>query len=150
MPLTWMDAGDYIPWHEGEVTPDDVSVIVGLMNEWASEDHGCMECVYCCDQSDGPEYGPEFYGCEKPGRERLSNLKYFPFKRAPACYVADFWNCPVCILINGEDDSNQERWALRLFRVSDVRGAISLNPRNQKRVAEALERFKAAREASHA
>jgi len=40
----------------------------------------CMNCSYCSDGSDGYEYGPSFYICEKKGREQVSNLKSFPFK----------------------------------------------------------------------
>jgi len=45
----------------------------------------CVNCRYCSDVSDGPEYGPTFYACEKRGKEHMSNLKHFPFKSAQNC-----------------------------------------------------------------
>lgn len=45
----------------------------------------CDHCAYCMDQSDGPEYGPSWYACEKDGKEHMSNLKGFPFKTAQKC-----------------------------------------------------------------
>ena len=45
----------------------------------------CENCAHCMDQSDGPEYGPSWYACEKPGREFMGNLKGFPFKTAQKC-----------------------------------------------------------------
>ncbi len=45
----------------------------------------CKNCHYCTDESDGPEYGPAWYACEKPGKEHMSNLKGFPFKTAQKC-----------------------------------------------------------------
>jgi hypothetical protein len=45
----------------------------------------CRHCTWCMDESDGPEYGPEWYACEKPGKEHMSNLKWFPFKTAQKC-----------------------------------------------------------------
>ena len=50
----------------------------------------CGHCAYCMDQSDGPEYGPSFYGCEKPGKEHMSNLKGFPFKTPRKCCELSF------------------------------------------------------------
>ena len=45
----------------------------------------CDNCHYRMDQSDGPEYGPAWYACEKPGKEHMSNLKGFPFKTPQKC-----------------------------------------------------------------
>lgn len=50
----------------------------------------CGNCAHCSDLSDGPEYGPSFYGCEKPGREHMSNLKGFPFKTSQKCCELSF------------------------------------------------------------
>ena len=47
----------------------------------------CENCDFCIDQSDGPEYGPAWYACEKPGKEYMSNLKGFPFKSSQKCCV---------------------------------------------------------------
>lgn len=44
----------------------------------------CTNCNHCRDQSDGPEYGPAFYGCEK--KPHMSNLKGFPFKTPQRCF----------------------------------------------------------------
>jgi hypothetical protein len=49
----------------------------------------CDNCTHCIDQSDGPEYGPSFYGCEKPGREFVSNLLSFPFSTPQKCCELD-------------------------------------------------------------
>lgn len=43
----------------------------------------CMHCSHCSDDSDGPEYGPAYWVCEK--KEHMSNLKSFPFKTAQKC-----------------------------------------------------------------
>jgi len=45
----------------------------------------CGNCAHCSDMSDGPEYGPSWYACVKPGREFMSNLKGFPFKTPQKC-----------------------------------------------------------------
>lgn len=45
----------------------------------------CENCAFCVDESDGPEYGPSWYVCEKTGKEHMSNLKGFPFKTAQKC-----------------------------------------------------------------
>lgn len=50
----------------------------------------CINCSHCMDQSDGPEYGPSFYGCEKKGREFMSNLKGFPFKTPQKCFEISY------------------------------------------------------------
>jgi len=57
----------------------------------------CENCQWCTDHSDGPEYGPAFYGCEKEGKEHMSNLKHFPFKTSQDCCDLSFhflidWN----------------------------------------------------------
>jgi hypothetical protein len=49
----------------------------------------CENCANCIDQSDGPEYGPAWYSCEKPGREFMSNLRGFPFTTAQKCCELD-------------------------------------------------------------
>ncbi len=50
----------------------------------------CANCNHCHDQSDGYEYGPPWYACEKPGKEHMSNLKGFPFKTAQKCCELHF------------------------------------------------------------
>lgn len=45
----------------------------------------CEHCAHLSDQSDGPEYGPSWYACEKPGKEHMNNLKGFPFKTPQKC-----------------------------------------------------------------
>ncbi|MCH6256699.1 hypothetical protein MLD52_09085 [Puniceicoccaceae bacterium K14] len=49
----------------------------------------CKNCGWCTDQSDGYEYGPPWYTCEKKGKEHMSNLKGFPFKTAQKCCELD-------------------------------------------------------------
>lgn len=49
----------------------------------------CNNCTWCMDESDGPEYGPPWYACEKPGREFVSNLKSLPFKTPQKCCELD-------------------------------------------------------------
>lgn len=53
----------------------------------------CDNCSHCMDQSEGPEYGPSWYACEKPGREHMSNLKGFPFKTAQRCCELHIAHC---------------------------------------------------------
>jgi len=48
----------------------------------------CVHCMHCSDVSDGPEYGPENYACEKS--PSMSNLKGFPFKTAQECCVLHY------------------------------------------------------------
>lgn len=43
----------------------------------------CGHCTHCEDVSDGPEYGPPWYMCDK--KPHMSNLKCFPFKTAQKC-----------------------------------------------------------------
>jgi len=50
----------------------------------------CENCAHCVDQSDGAEYGSSFYGCEKKGQERMSNLRGFPFRTAQKCCELHF------------------------------------------------------------
>jgi hypothetical protein len=45
----------------------------------------CQNCHHCSDESDGPEYGPSWYVCAKPGREHVGNLRGFPFKTPQKC-----------------------------------------------------------------
>ena len=45
----------------------------------------CLNCAWKSNQSDGPEYGPSWYACEKPGSKHMSNLKGFPFKTPQKC-----------------------------------------------------------------
>ena len=45
----------------------------------------CENCTHCMDQSDGPEYGPQWYACEHPEKGYMSNLKGFPFKTQQGC-----------------------------------------------------------------
>lgn len=45
----------------------------------------CNNCMHCMDQSDGYEYGPPWYACEKEGKEHMSNLRGFPFNTAQKC-----------------------------------------------------------------
>ncbi len=45
----------------------------------------CINCQHNSDISDGPECGGPFFACEKPGKEYMSNLKYWPFKTAQKC-----------------------------------------------------------------
>ena len=57
-----------------------------------SGDCSCLTCPWVSDVSDGPEYGPSWYVCEKEGREFVSNLKWFPFKTPQPCWVPDLWD----------------------------------------------------------
>lgn len=50
----------------------------------------CTNCNHCHDQSDGPEYGHSWYGCEKPGKEHMSNLRGFPFETPQKCCELHF------------------------------------------------------------
>jgi hypothetical protein len=55
----------------------------------------CNHCSYCEDDSDGWEYGPAYYICNK--KPHMSNLKGFPFQTAQKCCVLHFsfmvdWN----------------------------------------------------------
>ena len=43
----------------------------------------CVHCKHCEDVSDGPEYGPSYYECNK--KPHISNLKSFPFKTPQKC-----------------------------------------------------------------
>ena len=43
----------------------------------------CEHCTHCLDDSDGWEYGPAYYICDK--KPHMSNLKGFPFKTAQKC-----------------------------------------------------------------
>lgn len=43
----------------------------------------CKNCAHCSDESDGPEYGPPWYACEK--KPHMTNLKWFPFKTPQKC-----------------------------------------------------------------
>lgn len=52
----------------------------------------CNSCRHCLDQSDGPEYGPSWYACEKKGKEHMSNLKRFPFKTPQKCCELAYWH----------------------------------------------------------
>ena len=45
----------------------------------------CEHCTDCSDVSDGPEYGPAWYVCDK--KPHMSNLKGFPFKTAQKCCI---------------------------------------------------------------
>lgn len=45
----------------------------------------CINCTWCMDQSDGPEYGSAWYACENPKKSHMSNLKNFPFETAQKC-----------------------------------------------------------------
>ena len=48
----------------------------------------CVNCNNCFDDSDGPEYGPVFYGCDK--NPHMANLKGFPFKTPQKCFEIHF------------------------------------------------------------
>ena len=43
----------------------------------------CENCTHCFDDSDGPEYGPAFYNCDK--NPHMANLKGFPFRTPQKC-----------------------------------------------------------------
>ena len=43
----------------------------------------CTNCEHCFDDSDGWEYGPAFYNCDK--NPKMANLKGFPFKTPQKC-----------------------------------------------------------------
>ena len=49
----------------------------------------CVNCTFCSDVSEGYEYGQPnpIYACEKEGKEFVSNLKSFPFKKEQPCFV---------------------------------------------------------------
>lgn len=49
----------------------------------------CENCMYCMDQSDGPEYGLPWYACENESKSHMSNLKGFPFKTPQKCCQLD-------------------------------------------------------------
>ena len=48
----------------------------------------CENCTHCVDVSDGVEYGPAFFVCEK--KPSISNLKSFPFQLAQKCCELHF------------------------------------------------------------
>jgi len=48
----------------------------------------CVHCNHCEDDSDGWEYGPAFYICNK--KPHMSNLKGFPFKTSQKCCELHF------------------------------------------------------------
>ncbi len=50
----------------------------------------CINCKYIDDVSDGWEYGPAWYVCDKKGREHVSNLKSFPFRTSQSCCELSF------------------------------------------------------------
>jgi hypothetical protein len=62
----------------------------------------CQNCAHCRDQSDGPEYGASFYGCEKNGKQHMSNLKGFPFKTPQKCCDLHFVH-----LVDWDEESKQ-------------------------------------------
>lgn len=67
----------------------------------------CENCAHCIDQSDGPEYGPAFYGCEKEGKEHMSNLKGFPFKTAQKCCELH-----ISFLVDWDEEARKESLGL--------------------------------------
>ena len=62
----------------------------------------CVNCAHCIDDSDGPEYGPSWYICEKPGKEHISNLKGFPFKTPQKCCELHY-----AFLIDWDDEAKK-------------------------------------------
>lgn len=64
----------------------------------------CINCAYNMDQSDGPEYGPPYFACEKDGKQHMTNLKGFPFKTPQKCCELHFshmidWDDEACEII---------------------------------------------------
>jgi hypothetical protein len=52
----------------------------------------CRFCLFCGEDDDGSDYPTRSWPvCEKKGREFVSNLKSFPFKKEQPCHEPDFW-----------------------------------------------------------
>lgn len=63
----------------------------------------CKSCAHCFDDSDGWEYGPPFYSCEK--RPRMANLKGFPFKSSQKCCELHF-----SFLVDWDAEAKKQGW----------------------------------------
>ncbi len=45
----------------------------------------CLNCAHCSNEDDSECGSSPWYICEKEGREHVSNLITFPFKKPQAC-----------------------------------------------------------------
>lgn len=81
-----------------------------LKNILCCEIANCSTCAAFRHESDG-EYGEIFCGyyCDnedRPGNERLTNLKSFPFKKEQRCWQPDFWQTKFADEIDGTDETH--------------------------------------------
>lgn len=83
-----------------------------IKKELGLEDCSCLSCCHCRHETDG-DYGEIDWGwrCDKEGREFVSNLKSFPFKKNQECFFPEFWLTRFAENINGEDKHDNQIYA---------------------------------------
>ena len=145
MTMEWLCDSPHL---RGPMTREDLRIIVGLGNMEAVKPHSCEECAHYSPAFTSYEYPDDYDPPSCSVREANANLKTFPFKHAPQrCFELHFWCSAYCHVVVECDEQGDHLThpAWSMWQATDANGAVRLNARNEKRVAEALARFLAQR-----
>lgn len=71
------------------------------------DNHSCMECHFCRDESEYGDYGSVYYVAYSCDRKQThsDDDENFPFATAPDCFVLDFWHSKLADHVDGSEES---------------------------------------------